>query len=116
VTDRPRSIRQINRRVAAEGERWIREEVIRQVADIHRWLRESTDEFHKGNEDSASNRKTLTELVVHLDRLGEAEKRLTISLENQTRLLGNQSRVLENQANGLKSQEKLLQEIRQKTP
>lgn len=116
MTDRPRSIRQINRRVADEGERWIREEVIRQVADIHRWLRESTDEFHKGNEDSASNRKTLTELVVHLDKLGEAEKRLTISLENQAHMLENQGQMLKNQANGFKSQEKLLQEIRQNTP
>jgi hypothetical protein len=108
---------EINRRVAAEGEARIRAELVRQVQDIHTWMREASDEFHKGNEDSAVTRKTLTELVQDLDHeLGETEKQLAGSLENQTHMLANQGQMLENQTNGFKSQEKLLQEIRQKTP
>ena len=115
--DRNKEEIEINRRVAAEGEARIRAEVVRQVQDIHTWMREASDEFHKGNEDSAVTRKTLTELVHHLDyELGETEKRLTGSLDNQTHMLANQGQMLENQVNGLKSQEKLLHEIRQNTP
>ena len=115
--DRNKEQIEINRRVAAEGEARIRAEVVRQVQEIHTWMREASDEFHKGNEDSAVTRKTLTELVHHLDyELGETEKRLTDSLDNQTHMLANQGQMLENQTNGLKSQEKLLQQIRQNTP
>src|SRR5215831_15501129 len=49
--DRNKEEIEINRRVAAEGEARIRTEVIRQVQEIHGWLRESADEFHKDNED-----------------------------------------------------------------
>ena len=96
--DRNKEEIEINRRVAAEGEARIRAEVVRQVQDIHTWMREASDEFHKGNEDSAVTRKTLTELVHHLDyELGETEKRLTGSLHNQTHMLENQGQMLENQ-------------------
>lgn len=72
-SDRNKQEIEISRRVAWEGEQRIRAEVIKQVADIHEWMRNATDEFHKGNEDSAYNRKTLAKLS---DELDDIQRRL----------------------------------------
>jgi hypothetical protein len=111
--DRNRQEIEINRRVAWEGEQRIKAEVVRQVADIHNWVRESTDEFHKGNEDSAANRKMLADLVKIDQELEKTEKRLLASLDNQTRMLENQGQMLDNQAQGVKSLQKIVQEFGQ---
>jgi|SRR6516165_12631460 len=60
--DRNRQEIEISRRVAWEGQERLREEVRRQVNDIHMWLREATEEFHRGNADSAENNKMLKEM------------------------------------------------------
>src|SRR5215469_12501250 len=61
--DRNKQEIEVSRRVTWEGQERIRQEVFRQVAEIHRWMQEATEEFHKGNEDSASNRRTLAGVV-----------------------------------------------------
>ena len=60
--DRSRQEIEVSRRVAWEGQERLREEVRRQVNDIHMWLKEATDEFHRGNADSAENNKMLKEM------------------------------------------------------
>jgi Flp pilus assembly protein TadB len=60
---------EISRTVAAQGEARIKAEMIAQVAEIHRWIQAATDEFHKGNEDSAANRKTLDTLKTKIDQI-----------------------------------------------
>lgn len=60
---------EINRRISWEGEQRIREDVRRQVAEIHDWIRESKDDFDRGNADSAANKRTLNELENKVDRL-----------------------------------------------
>jgi hypothetical protein len=60
--DRNRQEIEVSRRVAWEGQERLKEEVRRQVNDIHMWLREATQEFHKGNEDSAENNRLLKEM------------------------------------------------------
>jgi Flp pilus assembly protein TadB len=54
---------EVNRRVAWEGEQRIRDDVRRQVEEMHRWMTDATKEFHQGNQDSAANRKMLEELI-----------------------------------------------------
>lgn len=61
--DRNKQEIEISRRVAWEGEQRIREDVRKQVAEMHRWMQEATEEFHRGNEDSAANRKMLEDLT-----------------------------------------------------
>ena len=92
--DRNKEQIEINRRVAAEGEARIRTEVIRQVQDIHGWLFEAADEFHKGNEDSATNRKLLNQVV--REDLENFEKRQQAALDNQNTIMKSQTKVLEN--------------------
>jgi len=111
--DRNRQEIEINRRIAWEGEERIRAELVRQVAEIHNWVRESADEFHKGNEDAAASRKMLVELVKIDEELEKTEKRLVASLENQTRMLENQGQMLDNQAQGVKSLQNIIQKFRQ---
>jgi len=60
--DRSRQEIEVSRRVAWEGQERLREEVRRQVNDIHMWLKEATEEFHRGNADSAENNKMLKEM------------------------------------------------------
>jgi hypothetical protein len=64
---------EVNRRVAWEGEQRIREDVRRQVDEMHRWIKESSEEFHKGNADSAANRKMLTRLQDEVEELKRIE-------------------------------------------
>jgi hypothetical protein len=61
-SDRNKQEIEVSRRVAWESNERIRQEVIKQVADIHEWMKNATEEFHKGNEDSASNKRMLQRL------------------------------------------------------
>jgi hypothetical protein len=63
VGDRNKTEIEISRKLNQESQDRLREEVRQQVADIHRWMREATEEFHKGNDDSAANRKMLEDLT-----------------------------------------------------
>jgi hypothetical protein len=60
---------EVSRRVNWEGQERVKAEVIRQVEEIHTWMRDATDEFHKGNADSAANRKLLIKVQDNLDDL-----------------------------------------------
>jgi hypothetical protein len=60
---------EVSRRVNYEGQQRIREEVARQVSEIHRWINESRDEFHNGNKDSAANRQMLEDVTKKIDEL-----------------------------------------------
>ena len=71
--DRNKSEIEISRRVNFEGEQRIKAELVRQVAEIHAWMKDATDEFHKGNADSAANRKSLAQLS---DEINDIERRL----------------------------------------
>jgi Flp pilus assembly protein TadB len=73
--DRNKAEIEISRRVAWEGEQRIKAQVSQQVAEIHKWMREATDEFHKGNEDSAYNRNLLDQIKKELDEMKESQKK-----------------------------------------
>jgi len=92
--DKNRQEIEINRRVAWEGEQRIKAELVKQVSEIHSWMREATDEFHKGNADSAANRKTLNQIV--REDLEGFEKRQEAALDNQNKIMAVQSKILEN--------------------
>lgn len=91
-SDRNKQEIEVSRRVAWEGEQRIREDVRKQVADIHEWMRRSTEEFHQGNEDSAKNRKTLAGI---LDDIHASQANQTQMLKNQTALLEGQNAAME---------------------
>jgi uncharacterized protein HemX len=61
--DRNKAEIEVSRRINQENQDRLREEVRQQVAEIHRWINEARTEFHRGNEDSAANRKMLEELT-----------------------------------------------------
>jgi len=82
--DRNKDEIEISRRVAFEGEQRIKQELVRQVAEIHKWMKDATDEFHEGNADSAFNRKMLTGME---EELTAFESDVRHSLNNQTQLL-----------------------------
>lgn len=92
-SDRNKQEIEISRRVAWEGEQRIRDEVRKQVADIHEWMRNATAEFHQGNEDSAKNRKTLAGI---LDDIHASQANQIRMLQNQTTLLKGQNAAMEN--------------------
>jgi hypothetical protein len=56
-----------SRRQNWEGQERIKAELVRQVAEIHAALKQSAEEFHKGNEDSAYNHQMLDQLKKELD-------------------------------------------------
>ena len=89
--DRNKQEIEINRRVAWEGEQRLKAELIRQVADIHDWMRKATEEFHQGNEDSAANRKLLG---VFKEELEGFEARQLAVLNNQNKIMDNQTAIL----------------------
>jgi hypothetical protein len=66
--DRNKAEIEAARRENSEGQERIKAEVVRQVAEIHKWLTEATDEFHNGNKDSADNKKMLEEITKKLDK------------------------------------------------
>jgi hypothetical protein len=90
------------------GQQAIQAAVREQINDIHHWqeanynwVRRSIDEFHKGNEDTAANRKMLQAL---LDEFGTA-------IESQTKMLENQTRMLQNQNVTMANDTKILEEL-----
>jgi hypothetical protein len=89
--DRNKAEIEVSRKVAFEGEQRIKAELVKQVAEIHTWMRESTDEFHKGNADSATNRKTL---VGFREDLTAFEIRQLSELTNQEKILETQTTIL----------------------
>ena len=91
-SDRNRTEIEVSRRVAYESEQRIRQEVSRQVAEIHSWMQEATDEFHRGNADSADNKKILRGFQIELTNF---ESRQVGVLNNQTKMLQNQGQLLE---------------------
>jgi hypothetical protein len=90
-SDRNKSEIEISRQVAFEGQQRIREEARRQIDDIHKWMGDALDEFHRGNADSAANRKILAKAQ---DQLVEFERRQTIALENQVQIVKTQGQIL----------------------
>lgn len=66
--DRNKDEIEVSRRANEQGQERIRQEVARQVAEIHKWLNDAQTEFHNGNADSAANRKMLDELKKELDQ------------------------------------------------
>jgi hypothetical protein len=66
-SDRNKDEIQASRRVTEESEWRIKQELVRQVAEIHAALKQSAEEFHKGNEDSAYNHQMLDQLKKELD-------------------------------------------------
>ena len=92
--DRNKTEIEVSRRVAWEGEQRIREELRKQVNEIHAWMKDATDEFHKGNEDSAANRRTLNQVV--REDLEGFENRQQAALNNQNKIMASQSEILKN--------------------
>ena len=90
---------ELNRRVAAESETRLKAVLVQQVAEIHKWLNDSTAEFHQGNIDSAANRKTLLDLVAsQQSNIDAFQTRVTALLANQSSMLKNQSDILATQS------------------
>lgn len=92
--DRNKEEIEVSRRVAWEGEQRIKQELVKQVAEIHAWMHDATDEFHRGNADSAANRKTLNQVV--REDLEGFETRQQAALDNQNKIMKSQSQILEN--------------------
>jgi len=73
------------------GQDRIRVEVREQIAEMHtwiqqnrEWIKQSVDEFHKGNADSSENRKILEQFK---EEIIGFEKRQLAMLNNQTEIL-----------------------------
>jgi len=62
------------------------------VSEIHKWMQEATDEFHKGNADSAANRRTLNQLM--REDLEAFERRQVQALENQNQMMKSDAQLL----------------------
>jgi len=90
-SDRNKQEIEISRRVAWESNERVRQEVIKQVDDIHQWMKASTEEFHRGNEDSAANKKVL---LVFKEELEGFEARQLSVLLNQNKMMESDSQVL----------------------
>jgi Flp pilus assembly protein TadB len=65
--DRNKTEIEISRRVAWEGEQRIREDVRKQINDMHEWMDQAKEEFHRGNQDSAANRQMLLKTIEQLN-------------------------------------------------
>jgi len=83
-----------------QGQERIRQEVRQQINDVHdwiaenrKWIKQSSDEFHQGNADSAANREILRKFG---DELLSFENRQLTELSNQTKMLANQNQQMEN--------------------
>jgi Flp pilus assembly protein TadB len=72
--DRNKQEIEVSRRVAWEGEQRIREDVRKQINDMHEWMDKAKEEFHRGNQDSASNRQILLKLT---EQLNDMERQLS---------------------------------------
>lgn len=80
-----------NKEEIVDGQNRIRNEVIKQVADIHQWIMDSQEEFHKGNTDTAANRKTLLQFKEEVE---DFERRQIKILDNQNALMAVDSKLL----------------------
>jgi hypothetical protein len=101
--DRNKTEIEINRRVAWEGEQRLKAELIRQVAEIHNWMRDATTEFHQGNADSAANKKLLNQFS---EELGGFEARQLAVLNNQNNIMKTQTQILEELQGYVRSRKK----------
>jgi len=90
--DRNKDEIEISRRATWEASERVRQEVFRQVSEIHKWMQEATDEFHKGNADSAANRRTLNQLM--REDLEAFERRQVQALENQNQMMKSDAQLL----------------------
>src|ERR1700759_5704826 len=81
-----------NRTEIVQGQERIRAEVIRQVKDIHDWIESSKEEFHQGNLDAATNKKTLVKFKTDLDDFEARQMKL---LENQGKILETDTALLQ---------------------
>jgi septal ring factor EnvC (AmiA/AmiB activator) len=68
-SDRNKEEIQTSRRITEESEWRIKQELVRQVAEIHNWMKQATEEFHQGNADSSYNRQTLEQIKKELEDL-----------------------------------------------
>jgi len=89
--DRNKAEIEVSRKVAFEGEQRIKAELVKQVAEIHEWMRAATSEFHQRNVDSAANKKSLQEFK---DDMTAFEIRQLSALTNQEKMLDNQGKIL----------------------
>lgn len=78
---------------SSEGQREIRKEVREQIDDVHRWIGQNMDEFHRGNQNAESNRRMLESFNAELL---DFERRQLSGLETQSVMLKNQQKILEN--------------------
>jgi hypothetical protein len=67
ASDRNKLELETNRRIGWESEQRIRDEMRKQLTEVHDWIRESRDDFSRGNQDSAENRKMLTTVIQDLN-------------------------------------------------
>jgi len=95
TSDRNRAQIEINRAASEYQAERVREDVRKQILDIHDWINDSKSEFHQGNVDSAENRKLLLSIVNSLKNdLAAFEQRQHDQLANQTQMLANQTEIL----------------------
>jgi hypothetical protein len=113
-SNRNREEIEFSRRVSSEGQERIREQMRQQIDDIHTWMeanrrfwKESTDEFHKGNEDSAQNNKILSQFK---EELKGFEARQLSELNNQGNILKNQTNILSELHDFVKERQKQQQQ------
>ena len=102
---------EVSRRVNWEGQEKLKAELIRQVSEIHRWMSEAADEFHRGNIDSATNRKMLTKVM--RDDLEGFEQRQLKALENQSEIMQSQARIIENDSQLIKEIHQIVEKFDQ---
>jgi hypothetical protein len=84
-SDRNKAEIETSRRVLWESNERVRQEVIKQIDEMHGWIKDAMVEFHRGNQDSAENRKILTKIVQDDHQAFEA---------HQTEILKNQGQIL----------------------
>jgi len=90
--DRNKDEIEISRRATWEATERVRQEVFKQVGEIHQWIKASQDEFHQGTADASQSKKILNQFKVELDAF---EARQTATLEKQNQIMANQTQMLE---------------------
>jgi hypothetical protein len=85
--DRNKNEIEVSRRVAWEGEQRIKTVLVQQVSEIHAWLKGATEEFHKGNEDSAVARKILADMKTELDGYEARQLQELVSIDQSLKNL-----------------------------
>jgi|SRR5215471_21169956 len=100
-SDRNKTEIEVSRRIVEENTQRIREEARKQLDDLHTWIMNSTDEFHRGNEDSAANRRALARILDNVEG----------AIKNQTALLAGQKTMMENDSAVLGEVHKLVEQL-----